>query len=546
MNNTGTHRLGRICFLIVLAGMLALAWHNRFVQDDAFISYRYAQNLVDGHGLTWNVGEKPIEGYTNFLWVLLIAVGLKAGFSATATATAWGMLCYAFALWAIWRVSLRLFQGGVWSSLAVVLLCGTNYTFSCYATGGLETVLQMMLLWVSLAMVITLEDNPRPLRYGVLSTLLALGLMTRLDFALFAGLIGLYALWGIIRDARTAPKIGRYAMLILPGLILVGGWWIWKLLTYGTLLPNTFYAKVAGSSLLLVGVKYIYHFMASYRLFPLLLLLIIIPVVRQALTSWAWFLLLAIAGIWCFYVAKVGGCFMEFRMMVPIIPILMVWSVWFFMRSPHIRPLVGALCVPAIILGSAIHAKTYRCTSIGIEAMDDLVRENRKWEMIGRTLAEDIGTHSVTISTTAAGFIPYYSRLRTIDEHGLNDAYVARYGEQYSNKPGHQRQASADYLYRQRVNLTVDPWLTVKHNAPVDQWEVFVRRQCERYMIPGWKKRGWAEAWLIPIRDMDEDQVSFYIHEDPIVEKIAKEKKWTRVIIPLSDNASPAPIRVEP
>ena len=34
--------------------------------DDSFISYRYAANLADGHGITWNVGEKPVEGYTHF------------------------------------------------------------------------------------------------------------------------------------------------------------------------------------------------------------------------------------------------------------------------------------------------------------------------------------------------------------------------------------------------------------------------------------------------------------------------------------------------
>jgi len=48
------------------------------VQEDAFISIRYAQNLVDGHGLVYNAGER-VEGYTNFLWTLLLAGGLKLG-----------------------------------------------------------------------------------------------------------------------------------------------------------------------------------------------------------------------------------------------------------------------------------------------------------------------------------------------------------------------------------------------------------------------------------------------------------------------------------
>ena len=37
--------------------------------DDAYISFRYAQNLLDGHGLVFNPGD-PVEGYSNLLWVL--------------------------------------------------------------------------------------------------------------------------------------------------------------------------------------------------------------------------------------------------------------------------------------------------------------------------------------------------------------------------------------------------------------------------------------------------------------------------------------------
>src|SRR5688572_25266220 len=51
----------------------AHAWAYRFLTDDAFISFRYARNLARGAGLVFNPGEAPVEGYTNFLWVLLLA-----------------------------------------------------------------------------------------------------------------------------------------------------------------------------------------------------------------------------------------------------------------------------------------------------------------------------------------------------------------------------------------------------------------------------------------------------------------------------------------
>ena len=64
--------------IALVAGLVFLALLNRFIQDDAFISFQYARNLVEGHGLTFNPGER-VEGYTNFLWTLLISAGIGLG-----------------------------------------------------------------------------------------------------------------------------------------------------------------------------------------------------------------------------------------------------------------------------------------------------------------------------------------------------------------------------------------------------------------------------------------------------------------------------------
>jgi len=65
----------KFILLLLLLGLAFMAWSNRFIQDDAFISFRYADNFVQGNGLVWNPGEK-VEGYTNFLWTILISIPL--------------------------------------------------------------------------------------------------------------------------------------------------------------------------------------------------------------------------------------------------------------------------------------------------------------------------------------------------------------------------------------------------------------------------------------------------------------------------------------
>ena len=70
------HRLGLVLpALLVLANMARV---RSFTIDDSFISYRYARNLARGLGLVYNAGER-IEGYTNFLFTVLLAGGIKLG-----------------------------------------------------------------------------------------------------------------------------------------------------------------------------------------------------------------------------------------------------------------------------------------------------------------------------------------------------------------------------------------------------------------------------------------------------------------------------------
>ena len=70
-----------VCHVLYLAG----------VAEDAFISFRFARNLVEGYGLVWNPGEPPVEGYTNFLWLMLAALLLRLGLDPVIGSQVWGV-----------------------------------------------------------------------------------------------------------------------------------------------------------------------------------------------------------------------------------------------------------------------------------------------------------------------------------------------------------------------------------------------------------------------------------------------------------------------
>ena len=126
-------------WLALLAWFSSVAW---FLCDDAFISFRYARNLLEGHGLVFNPGEY-VEGYSNFLWVLeLTAIW---GLSGVAPERAAPWLSVAFTAGTIaammwWIAHLPLLRHrGLVAWMALGLVCASA-TFAVWTSGGgLET-----------------------------------------------------------------------------------------------------------------------------------------------------------------------------------------------------------------------------------------------------------------------------------------------------------------------------------------------------------------------------------------------------------------------
>jgi hypothetical protein len=101
-----------------------------FIIDDAFISFRYSENLVRGHGLVFNPGER-VEGYTNFLWVMVMA----GVYALTGESLAWSkalgvganlitLLLTGVAAWRIWGRSPH-----AWLAFLPPLLLAINFGF---------------------------------------------------------------------------------------------------------------------------------------------------------------------------------------------------------------------------------------------------------------------------------------------------------------------------------------------------------------------------------------------------------------------------------
>ncbi len=112
-------------WLALLAWLSSVAW---FLCDDAFISFRYTRNLLEGHGLVFNPGER-VEGYTNFLWILELAAlwaifGIRPELAAPWLSVAYTAATIAATLWWVTRLpSLQHRSLVAWMALG--LLCSS-------------------------------------------------------------------------------------------------------------------------------------------------------------------------------------------------------------------------------------------------------------------------------------------------------------------------------------------------------------------------------------------------------------------------------------
>lgn len=161
---------------------------------------------------------------------------------------------------------------------------------------------------------------------------------------------------------------------------------------------------------------------------------------------------------------------MEFRLILPLLPPLF-WIFLWIAREHALSPPLWRVLATWILLGNLHHTLLFErwMPREGIDSVSQLhsyVNETDvNWALIGKVLEEYFPEQNVSIAVSAAGAIPYYSRLPTVDILGLNDAWIARHGENWGTRPGHSKHATLDYLKQKNVHLLIgNPWI-----KPVDR-----------------------------------------------------------------------------
>jgi hypothetical protein len=413
--------------LLVLAAICGIAlvfqihhfWFSMI--DDAFISLRYSQRLLEGQGLTWNDMHPPVEGYSNLLWVLICA-GLGAlGMNLETAARVLGIVSTVAGIAAVAAQVYRDYPAKVrfLSALIGCLALSLSAPVAVWAVGGLEQpLLAALLAWAAyfgIRWTSNAEGEARDV--NVMGVLLGLALLTRADAASFTALF--YAGAVLSDGVRTRTLIARARVLPIPILFFIGQE-LFRHAYYGAWVPNTAYVKVAFTlHRLYTGLRYEVYGARAEFLFLVLTLIGCVALWIAGKKRQVIFLATVSVG-WLFYILVIGGdIFSSYRHFIPAMALM-----GFLLAG------CGLLTLNAPSRFSKARVTIFLILTLLVLTSDLAASPDRKVQQgksVGLLLREAFGAKHPVFASDAAGVMPFFAGMEAIDPLGLNDYHIARH-----------------------------------------------------------------------------------------------------------------------
>ncbi len=256
-------------FVLTLTLVLSLLHQLLFatVTEDALVSFRYAQNIADGNGPVFNPGER-VEGYTNFLWLVLIALPRAAfGADVRTAAIVFGVVATLGCVLVSYLLVNRIVAGTGAEprpaiGVAAAVLTASAGGLAVYGPSGSEVPLFVLLL---LAVCYSLAAR-RPVVAGVL---VAFAVMTSPEGLVVAVLAGLWLVGAALKKKHSWWAPVGY---VLGALVFLIPRLAWRATFYQHFIPAPLAAKLGGplGSQLAAGWPYLSGFALAHQGFLLL------------------------------------------------------------------------------------------------------------------------------------------------------------------------------------------------------------------------------------------------------------------------------------
>ena len=415
----------KIILLLIIGIFVVHALSMNFTQDDAFISYRYVKNFIDGHGLVFNPGER-VEGYTNFLWIILLSIFARFGLDIIVVSKILGVASGCITLFLIYKIFALLLQDKKWSTYPIggwffalfpSFLLASNSAFAYWSISGLETAFFVMAVLLSVYLYFTNE------RLMIISS--ALSSLIRPEGVLVFAIIVLHKFFFKKDNLKSCLSyIFGFTLLLLPFAVF-------KILYFGDILPNPFYAKTGFSlGYLKTGLSYFWLFLRHYGLWGALYLMAVVIYKDLEVKGK---LILLIVWIYTLYIIVIGGDVLKaHRFFLPILPFLYLLFGFALMKLHLIlKKGFNKRAIPIFVV-IAFSILTFFLPRKWIMAVRDAeIGLYNKMSKYAERLRQSFGT-DFTLAMSTIGAISYLTEAKVIDMLGLTDPYIAKHPERVS------------------------------------------------------------------------------------------------------------------
>lgn len=427
--------IGIILFFVIYC--LFLSWSFLFQNvDDAYISFRYGKNMINGNGLVFNKGEY-VEGYTNLLWTVITAPFTFIEFVDVSYFTlTLGLIISILNIFILIKLS-NFFNYEYKGMPEYILFLPAIFfalddSIAFWAIGGMEFPLYTLFILSTAYFYFKINDDKKNIYY--LFLMLMFCTLTRPE----GNMIFILTIFHMIIHRKEIDNFRiKIIKLFTLYLIFFNVYYGFKYFYYGQIIPNTFYAKGVtdfGMNLIL-GLKYFALCIGSR--FYIFIFILFIPFKKITLNFRFSYLLIFVC-IYILYLIAVGGDWMiANRFFVPIIPFMYLLStigfcyfinklsVYFSLKDKlfNVSKFVN---YTIIVISLALFITTMAILEYNqLIIKDENAQYEMQWSMFGKWLKKNVPPSTV-IAVGPAGKIPYYSNLYTIDMWGLNNAHISK------------------------------------------------------------------------------------------------------------------------
>ncbi|MBY9010118.1 MAG: hypothetical protein KGD74_09665 [Candidatus Lokiarchaeota archaeon] len=449
MRNRNYYYFRTALHLILLMFQL-LFWN--FTIDDAFISFRYAKNIFLNQEIVFNIGEAPVEGYSNFLWVMWMTLSFVFNIEIAFFSKVSGLIFCHLSVLILYKLAFRISKSKNLSYI-VILFYVLTPNIALWSVGGLETSLFSFLLLVSVYVFI-LDISVRKNRIIKLSPLsFALLSLTRHEGAVLFALTLIFFTYLLFKSNEM--NINRRILLLFcyggTFILTYAPYFLWRIVYYSNILPHTFIAKQTGFNLLLFLERLIFYLPLIIFLIPSFFLILFYYVkhphyrIKNENQRYIILIILSLSIITLFLTSWMPG----YRFTVPIIPLV-------YLLLP--KPLNFLLTTYGNKYQLNLLSKNFKFITITIICIFNFSQIFMFYPFVnlygagikecnivlGKWINEN-SSENASLAVWDAGAIPFYSNIRTIDIYpdSLQDLHLF-------NNP-----EDADYILNQNITFLI-------------------------------------------------------------------------------------------